>query len=217
MWFQHDGCPEDYSMVARGILNHDFNGHWIGRAGPILFVGLTNQTCLCRNSSRHISQCTFNIHWIQRPSFWALTLIERWRDEGTKLSTIISQRREGLTLIKHPEANRILICSHRCSWVALKVVYSPAINISIGNNFQVVRNLQHERRFSSTYKKRGIFLLPTYCRIICIFSQEKPKNFEFLRFSTICHKLKKMFQTNHAYLDFESAVIDSSSYLRFQG
>ena len=35
MWFQHDGCPAHYSMVAREVLDHDFNNHWIGRAGPV--------------------------------------------------------------------------------------------------------------------------------------------------------------------------------------
>lgn len=35
MWFQHDGCPAHYSVVAREILDRDFNGRWIGRAGPI--------------------------------------------------------------------------------------------------------------------------------------------------------------------------------------
>mgnify|MGYP005985114471 CR=1 FL=1 len=34
MWFRHDSCPEHYSMVAREVLDHDFNGHWIGRADP---------------------------------------------------------------------------------------------------------------------------------------------------------------------------------------
>ena len=35
MWFQHDGCPEHYSMVPREVLDHDFNGHWIGRVAPL--------------------------------------------------------------------------------------------------------------------------------------------------------------------------------------
>jgi hypothetical protein len=35
MWFQHDGCPAHYSMVAREVLDRDFNGRWIGRAGPV--------------------------------------------------------------------------------------------------------------------------------------------------------------------------------------
>ena len=29
MWFQHDGCSEHYSIVAREVLDHGFNGHWI--------------------------------------------------------------------------------------------------------------------------------------------------------------------------------------------
>ncbi|GJQ71757.1 hypothetical protein Trydic_g11450 [Trypoxylus dichotomus] len=33
--FQHNGCPAHYSIVARGVPDHDFHGHWIGRAGPI--------------------------------------------------------------------------------------------------------------------------------------------------------------------------------------
>ena len=28
MWFQHDGCP-------REVRDHHFNGHWIGRVGPV--------------------------------------------------------------------------------------------------------------------------------------------------------------------------------------
>lgn len=35
MWFQHDGCPAHYSAVAREVLNREFNGRWIGRAGPV--------------------------------------------------------------------------------------------------------------------------------------------------------------------------------------
>ncbi|GLV38513.1 hypothetical protein CBL_05131, partial [Carabus blaptoides fortunei] len=29
MWFQHDGCPAHYSMLAREVLDRDFNGLWI--------------------------------------------------------------------------------------------------------------------------------------------------------------------------------------------
>ena len=29
MWFQHDGCSVHYSIVAREVLDHDFNGHWM--------------------------------------------------------------------------------------------------------------------------------------------------------------------------------------------
>jgi len=35
MWFQHDGCPAHYSVGAREVLDRDFNGRWIGRAGPV--------------------------------------------------------------------------------------------------------------------------------------------------------------------------------------
>lgn len=35
MWFQHDGCPAHYSVVARKVLNRDYNGHWINRDGPV--------------------------------------------------------------------------------------------------------------------------------------------------------------------------------------
>ena len=35
MWFQHNGCPAHYFMVAREVFDHDFNGHWIGRFGPV--------------------------------------------------------------------------------------------------------------------------------------------------------------------------------------
>jgi hypothetical protein len=35
MWFQHDGCPAHYSSIAREILDRNFNGCWIGRAGPV--------------------------------------------------------------------------------------------------------------------------------------------------------------------------------------
>lgn len=37
MWFQQDGCPAHYSVIAREVLNRDFNGRWIGRGGPINF------------------------------------------------------------------------------------------------------------------------------------------------------------------------------------
>lgn len=35
MWFQHDGCPAHYSVLARQVLDRDFNGRWIGREGPV--------------------------------------------------------------------------------------------------------------------------------------------------------------------------------------
>ena len=70
MWFQH-GCREHYSMVAREVLDHDFNGHWIGRAAPVNWAVrfpdfsspdlVYNQKCLCQNLSRHISQSIFNM------------------------------------------------------------------------------------------------------------------------------------------------------------
>lgn len=35
MWFQHDGCPAHYSIIAREILDRDYNNRWIGRRGTI--------------------------------------------------------------------------------------------------------------------------------------------------------------------------------------
>lgn len=35
MWFQHDGCPAHYSLVARETLDRKFSDRWIGRAGPV--------------------------------------------------------------------------------------------------------------------------------------------------------------------------------------
>ncbi|ENN77846.1 hypothetical protein D910_12250 [Dendroctonus ponderosae] len=35
MWFQHDGCPAHYSVVAREVLNRNFEDPWIGRVGPL--------------------------------------------------------------------------------------------------------------------------------------------------------------------------------------
>lgn len=35
MWFQHDGCPAHYSVIAREVLDRNFNGRWIGRGGPV--------------------------------------------------------------------------------------------------------------------------------------------------------------------------------------
>lgn len=35
MWFQHDGCPAHYAVIAREVLNREFNGRWIGRGGPV--------------------------------------------------------------------------------------------------------------------------------------------------------------------------------------
>ena len=42
MWFQHDGCSEHYSMVAREVLDPDFNGHWIDRDGPVNWPDLSS-------------------------------------------------------------------------------------------------------------------------------------------------------------------------------
>ena len=35
MWFQYDGCPAHYLVVAREVFDRHFNGRWIGRAGPV--------------------------------------------------------------------------------------------------------------------------------------------------------------------------------------
>lgn len=35
MWYQQDGCPAHYSVIARQALNAIFPGRWIGRAGPV--------------------------------------------------------------------------------------------------------------------------------------------------------------------------------------
>ena len=42
MWFQHNGCSEHYSMVAREVLDPDFNGHWIERDGPVNWTDLSS-------------------------------------------------------------------------------------------------------------------------------------------------------------------------------
>lgn len=31
MWFQYDGSPAHHSLVARGVLDRDYNPRWIGR------------------------------------------------------------------------------------------------------------------------------------------------------------------------------------------
>ena len=33
--FQHDGCPADWSLAVRELLNNCFPYSWIGRGGPI--------------------------------------------------------------------------------------------------------------------------------------------------------------------------------------
>lgn len=50
MWFQHNGCPAYYSVVAREILNRDYNGRWIGRSG-IRYIGLPDRQILRRQIS----------------------------------------------------------------------------------------------------------------------------------------------------------------------
>ncbi|KAJ8963159.1 hypothetical protein NQ318_018624 [Aromia moschata] len=37
MFFQQDGCPAHYAVTVRNWLNSEFNEHWIGRDGPILW------------------------------------------------------------------------------------------------------------------------------------------------------------------------------------
>lgn len=35
MWYQHDGCPAHYSLIARRELDEKFRNRWIGRGGSI--------------------------------------------------------------------------------------------------------------------------------------------------------------------------------------
>lgn len=35
MWYQHDGCPAHFSLVARNKLNEKFANRWIGRGGRV--------------------------------------------------------------------------------------------------------------------------------------------------------------------------------------
>ncbi|KAJ8962606.1 hypothetical protein NQ318_000999 [Aromia moschata] len=37
MFFQQDGCPAHHAVTAHNWLNSEFNEHWIGRDGPILW------------------------------------------------------------------------------------------------------------------------------------------------------------------------------------
>ncbi|KAJ8947462.1 hypothetical protein NQ318_009763 [Aromia moschata] len=37
MFFQQDGCPAHHAVTVRNWLNFEFNEHWIGRDGPILW------------------------------------------------------------------------------------------------------------------------------------------------------------------------------------
>ncbi|KAJ8938602.1 hypothetical protein NQ318_020864 [Aromia moschata] len=37
MFFQQDGCPAHHAVIVRNWLNSEFNEHWIGRDGPILW------------------------------------------------------------------------------------------------------------------------------------------------------------------------------------
>ncbi|KAJ8942404.1 hypothetical protein NQ318_014450 [Aromia moschata] len=37
MFFQQDGCPAHHAVTVRNWLNSEFNEHWIGRDGPILW------------------------------------------------------------------------------------------------------------------------------------------------------------------------------------
>ena len=45
MWFQQDGWPEHYSMVALEVFEHHFNGDWIGRASPINWPAKLPEIC----------------------------------------------------------------------------------------------------------------------------------------------------------------------------
>ncbi|KAJ8958462.1 hypothetical protein NQ318_002251 [Aromia moschata] len=37
MFFKQDGCPAHHAVTVRNWLNSEFNEHWIGRDGPILW------------------------------------------------------------------------------------------------------------------------------------------------------------------------------------
>ena len=37
MWYQHDGCPAHFSLVARNKLNEKFPNRWIGRGGRVMW------------------------------------------------------------------------------------------------------------------------------------------------------------------------------------
>ncbi|KAJ8937848.1 hypothetical protein NQ318_022266 [Aromia moschata] len=37
MFFQQYGCPGHHAIIVRNWLNSEFNEHWIGRDGPILW------------------------------------------------------------------------------------------------------------------------------------------------------------------------------------
>ncbi|KAJ8948322.1 hypothetical protein NQ318_019306 [Aromia moschata] len=37
VFFQQDGCPAHHAITVRNWLNSEFNEHWIGRDGPILW------------------------------------------------------------------------------------------------------------------------------------------------------------------------------------
>lgn len=37
MWFQHDGCPAHFSLVARQKLIEKFSNRWIGRGGSVVW------------------------------------------------------------------------------------------------------------------------------------------------------------------------------------
>ncbi|KAJ8936750.1 hypothetical protein NQ318_016121, partial [Aromia moschata] len=37
MFFQQDGCPAHHAVTVRNWLNSEFNEHWIGKKGPILW------------------------------------------------------------------------------------------------------------------------------------------------------------------------------------
>ncbi|GBN61317.1 hypothetical protein AVEN_267106-1 [Araneus ventricosus] len=47
MWFQHDGAPAHYSIVARLHLNATYGQLWIGWGGPVLWPARSpDLTCL---------------------------------------------------------------------------------------------------------------------------------------------------------------------------
>ncbi|KAJ8940674.1 hypothetical protein NQ318_017723, partial [Aromia moschata] len=42
LFFQQDGCPAHHAVTVRNWLNSEFNEHWIGRDGPILWPPRSN-------------------------------------------------------------------------------------------------------------------------------------------------------------------------------
>mgnify|MGYP005986271465 FL=1 len=166
MLFQHDGCPEHYYSI--GLPDCQILIRQISFCGAISKTKLTNknqQSVRIWLSESEIQSKFKPTHFsvyiphVLNSKIIALSTYFNWkmmkRGDSHKSSSLRAEKRgnllnqapweaRGLTLINYPEGNRRLLCPHRCSWLTLKVVYSSTIYISIGNNFQVIRNLQHE-------------------------------------------------------------------------